>query len=223
MNLKQSETITIKRSKINFAPYNPRKQNKKVVDALKNNFKKVGFLGGIQWNKTTGNLIGGHKRLEALDLIYGYDGTPEKDYDVKVEQIEIDEKTEKEQNIFLNNKRVQGETDFSLMAELVNEIDIENAGLEEYDINLIESLNPNFKFGNNEVFKSEINKLKDYPQKKKLIKQMREDMSRKRDVTHFTVTFKTYEQKAEYLESQGINGDTVFITSKEFLSKINEA
>lgn len=82
VKLKQSETITIKRSKINFAAYNPRKKDKKVVEALKKNFKKVGFLGGIQWNSITGNLIGGHKRTEALDLIYDYDGTPEKDYDV---------------------------------------------------------------------------------------------------------------------------------------------
>ena len=102
--LKQSETVIIKRSNIKFSPYNPRKKNPKVVAALKENFKKVGFLGGICWNKTTGNLIGGHKRLEALDLIYNYDGSKEKDYDVKVEQIEIELKTEKAQNIFLNNK-----------------------------------------------------------------------------------------------------------------------
>ena len=136
--LKQSETIVIRRSIINFAAYNPRKKNTKVVAALKANFKKVGFLGGICWNKTTGNLIGGHKRLEAMDLIYNYDGSKEKDYNIKVEQIELDLKTEKEQNIFLNNKNVQGENDFELLAELLPEINIENAALTDYDISLIE-------------------------------------------------------------------------------------
>ena len=81
--IKQSESIIIKRSKINFAPYNPRKEDKKVVEELKKNFKRVGFLGGICWNETTGNLVGGHKRLQALDLIYKYDGTNEKDYETK--------------------------------------------------------------------------------------------------------------------------------------------
>ena len=101
--IKQSETVFIKRSQVNFAAYNPRKANPKVVDALKKNFKKVGFMGGIKWNETTGNLIGGHKRTEALDLIHGYDGTENTDYEIKVEKIQLTEKQEKEQNIFLNN------------------------------------------------------------------------------------------------------------------------
>ena len=41
--IKQSESLIIKRSKINFAPYNPRKEDKKVVEELKKNFKRVGF------------------------------------------------------------------------------------------------------------------------------------------------------------------------------------
>lgn len=229
VKLKQSETIVIKRSQINFAAYNPRKKDKRVVEALKKNFKKVGFLGGIQWNSTTGNLIGGHKRTEALDLVYDYDGSEEKDYDVKVESIELDEKTEKEQNIFLNNKRVQGETDFELMAAMLVDIEIENAGLEEYDISLIESIVPNFTMGSNEEIKSDILDLK--PERsieektdavKDLKKSMKEGISENQTPSYFTVTFKSYDEKAEYLESIGINGDTVFITNKDFLSKLNE-
>jgi hypothetical protein len=223
MVLKQSETVTIKRSEIKFAPYNPRKQNKKVVEALKKNFKKVGFLGGIQWNSLSGNLIGGHKRLEALDLVFSYDRSIEKDYDVKVEKIELDDKTEKEQNIFLNNKRVQGETDFKLMAELIKEIDIEAAGIEEYDINLIESLVPDFKFGNNEEIKSDLKELKesaDQIREKK--KKQKNSFGDTQLQTHFTITFETYDEKAEYLESIGISGDQIFITSKRFFKNLND-
>lgn len=158
--LKQSETVTIKRSLINFAPYNPRKQDKKVIEQLKANFKKVGFMGGIQWNITTGNLIGGHKRLETIDLIMGYDGTAETDYEVKVEQIALDEQTEKEQNIFLNNKRAQGETDFNKLAELLPTINTSAAGLIDYDIKLVESMVPNFNFGSNTDIKKDISALK---------------------------------------------------------------
>ena len=38
--MKQSETIFINRSKIQFAAYKKRKKDKKVIDSLKKNFKK---------------------------------------------------------------------------------------------------------------------------------------------------------------------------------------
>jgi hypothetical protein len=223
--LKQSETVVIKRSLINFAAYNPRKKNPKIVHALKTNFKKVGFLGGICWNKTTGNLIGGHKRLEAMDLIYGYDGSKVKDYDIKVEQIELDLKTEKEQNIFLNNKNVQGENDFELLAELLPEINIENAALTDYDIGLIESIVPDFVFGKNDGIKEEIQELKQKSHKTKEQvksdkKKIKSDISERQQSFYFTVTFNSYMDKAEFLEGLGINGDQVFVTSKQFLKAL---
>jgi hypothetical protein len=225
--LKQSETVVIKRSVIHEAAYNPRKKNPKVVAALKANFKKVGFLGGICWNKTTGNLIGGHKRLEAMDLIFNYNGSKEKDYDIKVEQIELDLKTEKEQNIFLNNKNVQGENDFELLAELLPEIDFEAAGLTDYDIQLVESIVPDFEFGKNDEIKEEIKELKEKSHKTK--EQVRADKAKiKGDITekqqsfHFTVTFDSYTDKAEFLEGIGINGDDIFITSKQFIKAISK-
>lgn len=221
--LKQSETVVIKRSLISFAPYNPRKKDKKVVEALKRNFKKVGFLGGIQWNKTTGNLIGGHKRLEALDLIYDYDG--QKDYDVKVEQIELDENTEKEQNIFLNNKRVQGETDYEVMAVLIKEINIDNAGLTDYDINIIESVVPDFEFGNKEEIQKDIKDISPDKQGKEYVKgvkkKMKDNIKGIQSASYFCVTFKDYDSKAEFLESIGINGDDIYITGDRFLQRLN--
>jgi len=39
--------------------------------------------------------------------------------------------------------------------------------------------------------------------------------------THFTITFKTYEEKAEFLESIGINGDETIITSTKYLDRLN--
>ena len=96
----KSETITIKRSQINFAPFNPKKHSQEQINQMRKNIKNVGFLGGIIWNEQTSNLVDGHKRTMSLDLIHGYDGTPEKDYDIKVEKISLDLKTEKEQNIF---------------------------------------------------------------------------------------------------------------------------
>jgi len=225
--IKQSESIIIKRSKINFAPYNPRKEDKKVVEELKKNFKRVGFLGGICWNETTGNLVGGHKRLQALDLIYKYDGTNEKDYDVKVEKIIIDEKTEKEQNIFLNNKNVQGENDLEKLAFLLPDINIDFAKLDNQDIELIKYSVPDFKFGNNDEFKNDIENLK--KEKKfskeeiKNIKKINKDSATKvQENLFFTITFKTLEEKSEFLEYLNVNSDIKFITFTNFMNKLNE-
>ena len=225
--IKQSESIIIKRSKINFAPYNPRKEDKKVVEELKKNFKRVGFLGGICWNETTGNLVGGHKRLQALDLIYNYDGTEKTDYDVKVEKISLDEKTEKEQNIFLNNKNVQGENDLEKLAFILPEINIEFAKLDNQDIELIKYSVPDFKFGNNDEFKNDIENLK--KEKKfskeeiKNIKKINKDSSTKvQENLFFTITFKTLEEKSEFLEYLNINSDIKFITFTNFMNKLNE-
>lgn len=227
VNLKQSETVTISRSQISFAPYNPRKQNKEVVDQLRRNFKRVGFLGGIQWNSLTGNLIGGHKRLEALDLIYRYTG--ENDYDVKVEKIELDEKTEKEQNIFLNNRKMQGETDYEALASIIDEIDIKKAGLDEYDISVMESLVPDFKMGDINDIVDDISSIappKTEEDKKVHVKGVKSKIKNQTGESHlasyFVVTFKTYDEKAEFLEGIGISGDLIYLTSKEFLKRLNE-
>lgn len=225
--IKESETVIIKRSQITFAPYNPRKRDPKIVEALKKNMKKVGYLGGIVWNKETGNLVGGHKRIEAMDLIYSYDGSTEKDYDVKVEQVMLDPKTEKEQNIFLNNRRVQGEMDYELLAEILPEIEIENTGLVDYDLQIIESVSPNFISGRNDIIKNDNVELKaEYEQRKEATKQLKKDIKNsigdKQTPSYFTVTFASYEDKAAFLESYGLNGDTVFIKGEDFAEKINE-
>ena len=222
--IKQSETVVIKRSEINFAPYNPRKVNPHVVEELKKNFRKVGFLGGIVYNSITGNLVGGHKRVEALDLIYDY---PTNDYDIKVEKVEFDDKTEKEQNIFLNNKRVQGEMDYELLAELLPDIDIENTGLGDYDIQMIQTIVPDFTLGNNETILEDMQELKKpYEDKKAHVKELKKSLhkqnSDKQTPSYFTVTFKDYNSKAEFLEQIGINGDDVFIVAENFLDKLNE-
>jgi len=132
---KQSETVEIWRSQINYASYNPKRHSKEQVNQIKKNILKVAFLGGIVWNSLTGNLIDGHKRIMALDIVHGYDGTKETDYKVKVEKIQLDTKTEKEQNIFQTQSRSQLELD--LLRDLIPDIDYKNAGLTDEDLSLI--------------------------------------------------------------------------------------
>ena len=110
------------------------------IKQQKANIKKVGLIGGIQWNETTGNLIDGHKRVMSVDLIQGYDGTPETDYDIKVEAVDFDEKTEKEQLLFM--AKSQDPIDYNLVAKnfSIDEIDFKAAGFTEQDTEQIKML-----------------------------------------------------------------------------------
>lgn len=133
----QSETVFIQRSQINFAPYNPKNHSKEAIIQQKKNFKRVGFLGGVVWNKTTGNLVSGHKRIMSMDSLYKYDGTPETDYQVKVEQVEFDLKTEMEQNIYMDAASANTQQDSELLKIIIPDIDYINAGLTEQDLSII--------------------------------------------------------------------------------------
>ena len=137
---KGSETKIIKRSQINLNPCNPKVHTDADIKQQKANIKKVGLIGGIQWNETTGNLIDGHKRVMSVDLIQGYDGTPETDYDIKVEAVDFDEKTEKEQLLFM--AKSQDPIDYNLVAKnfSIDEIDFKAAGFTEQDTEHIKML-----------------------------------------------------------------------------------
>ena len=126
------------RSQINLNPINPKLHTDEQVKLQKKNLKKVGFLGGIVWNGETGNLVDGHRRIKAMDLMNKYDGTPETDYEIKVERVEFDEKTEKEQLTYMavgNSK-----ADYNLIAKYVGDIDYADVGLSEEDYKKIQQL-----------------------------------------------------------------------------------
>ncbi len=134
----QPQQVKVMRSQINFANYNPRKISDKARKLLKANLKRVGLLGGVVFNRTTGNLISGHQRVGIIDEVNRYNpDTKENDYPLRVEMVEMDEKTEKEQNLFMNNKQVQGEFDDDMLREVLQGIDYTNAGLEEFDLQLL--------------------------------------------------------------------------------------
>lgn len=223
----QSETIIIKRSQINFAPYNPKKHSKEAIAEQKKNIKRVGILGGIVWNKTTGNLISGHKRTMALDAINGY---PENDYDLKVEMVSMDEKTEKEQNIYMDASNTNTQQDADLLAVLIPDIDYKNAGLTEEDLNLIgcdfllqteeesnlaEELNDVMaptqeiheaekaaKIAHNKEIKAEVNKA---------AQEKAQNMD-----AYVMISFDTYEAKADFMNRFGFDEGDKFIKGEVF-------
>lgn len=134
-NYFNSEHKALQRSEIRFSDYNPRKITKEGKQALKRSIKKFGVVGGIVVNGANNNVIvGGHQKVAILDELYGY---PENDYTLNVEVIEVDEKTEKELNITLNNPNVGGEWDYDQLRTLIPDIDYKDAGLTEADLSFI--------------------------------------------------------------------------------------
>ena len=136
--VRQAEQITVRRSDIHAAPYNPRKITPEAAKLLKDNLKRVGLLGGIVWNRTTGNIVSGHQKVAQMDAINRYDpSNPDTDYEFRVEVVDFDEKTEKEQNLFMNNRNAQGEYDDDLLRQMVAGIDYSYAGFDDFDLQLL--------------------------------------------------------------------------------------
>lgn len=227
--LKQSETITIKRSQINLNPYNPKRHTDKEIKNQLANLKKVGFNGGIKWNKVTGNLIDGHRRIKAMDIYYKYDGTPETDYQVKVEAVAFDIKTEKEQLTYeaLGNTRA----DYSLVAEYINDIDYTNLGLSDYDINELSHfvVDVNDYLPQVETYEDLISSQEEeptYEEKKEQVKQMKQQVKekaiekQKNEEAFITLSFSTYEAKSAFCEIIGIDPDERFAKGETVLNMI---
>lgn len=111
--LERYEIIEIRRDQISNAPYNPRSITAKAKRRLKENIQRVGLLSPIVWNRLSGNIVSGHQRIDCMDQL---EGTYE--YLLKVAAVELDEKTEKEQNLFMNNTDVQGTFDGEKLKDL---------------------------------------------------------------------------------------------------------
>lgn len=106
------------------ADYNPRKDLKPgdlEYEKLKRSIEEFGYVEPVIWNKTTGNVVGGHQRLKVLlDL-----GLTE----VECVVIEMDEEKEKALNIALN--KISGDWDKSKLALLI--ADLQGA---DFDVSL---------------------------------------------------------------------------------------
>lgn len=135
----KSESVELKRSAIRFASYNPRKISEESRKTLKRGIKKFGLVGGIVVNKRTGfTVVSGHQRLSVMDELQKYNpDTKENDYRIRVDVVDMDEKSEKELNILANNPNAQGTWDYDALRELVPDIDYKDAGLTEADLNMI--------------------------------------------------------------------------------------
>lgn len=129
------ETEVIHRSQIQNAPYNPRIMDDGAKKRLKKNIAKHGLVAALTWNKRTGNLVGGHQRLEQLDAL-----EKNKDYDLTVCVVDVDEREEATLNVQLNNPSMQGEWDIDKLASISEEFDLDlgdDLGFTDSDIDFL--------------------------------------------------------------------------------------
>lgn len=135
----KSEVVELNRSAIHLASYNPRVITEEGKKALKRIIKRYGLVGGIVVNKRTGlTVVSGHQRITVMDELQKYDRkTKENDYKLRVDVIDVDEKTEKELNIAMNNPNAQGMWDNVKLREMIPDIDYKDVGLNEADLSLL--------------------------------------------------------------------------------------
>lgn len=243
-NIKQSETLVIWRSQINLNPINPKRHNDSQVETQKKNLKKVGFLGGIVWNRLSGNLIDGHRRVKALDIIHKYDGSKETDYEIKVEAVEMDDKTEKEQLTYM----AVGNTkpDLDLIANYIGDIDYSDIGLTDRDIQDILSFNDSANvemvtlddlFEPKKTKKAEpedvVEEIEtdeepedDYEARKAHMKEVKAQVKQKamesslNQEAYITLSFSSFDAKSDFCELLGVNPFTNMVKGEEVLNLI---
>lgn len=240
--LKTSETRIIKRSQISLNPYNPKRHTEERVKQQKKNLLTVGYLGGITWNELSGNIIDGHRRIQAMDLYYKYDGTPDTDYDIKVEVVQLDSKQEKEQMTYmaLGNTRA----DLELVARYFPEIDADAAGIDdaylkelsafvsieapmpEIETFDIDDIIPAPKEGviideaeqTTAELTSEEKKAKVKAAKEAVREQSEERV--RNESAYITLSFSDYATKAEFCEIVGIDPECAFCKGEEVMAHI---
>ena len=135
----RGERRLIHRSLIKNAPYNPRKISPSNSARLRESIKTHGLVGSLVWNELTGNIVGGHQRLEKVDEL---EKAKKGDYYIEVDVVQLSDLKEKSLNIILNNPSVAGEWDLSLLEGVledfkVNDVSFEEAGWSDKDVSIL--------------------------------------------------------------------------------------
>lgn len=234
-----SEIVEIKRSQIHPAAYNPRKISAEGKAALKRSIKNYGVLGGIVVNRRTNNtIVSGHQKVYILDILNDY---PEKDYTLRVEVVDYDEKKEKEANLALNSPNVGGEYDYDKLRELIPDIDYKDAGLTEQDLDII-GVDFNFQTEEENSIAGELDDLMapvreehqaevaerqaERAERVAHMKQVKEEVKAAATKAaanmdaYLMLSFDTWEAKAEFCEKFGFNPEEKFLKGEVFENKI---
>ena len=178
-------------------------------------------MGGIVWNSESGNLIDGHRRIYAMDLMNGYNG--ENDYEVKVEVVSLDEKTEKEQLTYMAIGNTKADID--LIADYAQDIDLTHMGLNDQELKDILSLADKEQESISETLDTTIQKKSD-EEKKAHVKEVKEQIKEKAesrqqdDESYIMLSFSDFQAKQAFCELLNIDENEKFAKGEEVLNLI---
>jgi len=195
-NFEKYKIVEVDRKDLKNAPYNPRVITETAKKKLRKNIKKVGLLEPPVWNALSGNLVSGHQRVSILDGLMGT-----RDYKIRVSRVELDDKTEKEQNIFFNNTAAMGDYDLEKLEELLKQdLEIEDTGFDVADMYKL--------FGDNVLIEDpdKLLELSEQISKNESLYKELQGRARKRDDVDFfcVVVFRDNQQREGFLSALGL-------------------
>lgn len=202
------DILTIHRSDIKNAPYNPRVIGEGARKRLKKGLRKFGLVETLVWNKRTGNLVSGHQRLSIVDEL-----EKSKDYEVTVSAIDVDEKDEMALNVQLNNASMMGEFDIDGLISMADAgADIDNFGFSESDKEIL--------FGDSEYAERFIDNSA-VEESKGILRDIKKDRKNFVDKLksdneasfYFTVVCEDMEQREKLLKKMGVPFSEEFISA----------
>lgn len=189
--------VEVERSHLKGADYNPRQISDEAKGKLRNALSNMGLVQPIVWNKRTGNIVGGHQRLSQLDAL---EGSP--NYRLTVAQVDVDEKTEKELNVLLNNPEVSGDWDLEKLKDLLTDetLDIANTGFDPADV--FKLFGDEAERAPSQAFEQLGEKVRDL---KNIYKQLEAERVDKDDPEFYlVVVFKGGADRERFLEAMGL-------------------
>lgn len=212
------EMETISRSQIKNAEYNPRIMDADAKKRLRDDIRKHGLVAPITWNKRTGNVVGGHQRLEQLDAL-----ERTSDYDLSVAVIDVSEREEAELNVLLNNPSVMGDWDMGKLADMTSMFDLsfEDMGFSELDVDLM--------FDGDERF-SELYEPPEVVETKEKLEQIREERANAKERLeeagslewYVVLVFADQDEREKFMRSISIPVYEQYVTYQQILRIKNQ-
>ena len=174
------------------------------------------------------NIVSGHQRIACLDSL-----EHKQDYSLDVAMVDLSEKEEVEQNLFMNNEKAMGEYDPFMLAEVFesNDIEVDNTGFELLDLGILgvevdmaaaydESAEPESE-DDKELLQLNGQIYDDSHELRKAISGYAKNEN-KENINVFTVlTFSSEESKAAFMEKYGFTAYEKYIKG-EILDQIIE-
>jgi len=203
-------SVVIKREQIKNAPYNPRSITEQARRKLRHNLERVGLMGGLVWNKRTGNLVSGHQRISIIDSI---EGKP--DYELTVVQVDLTDTDEKKQNVFLNNYQAQGDFDLEKLEAVMRELggDIETGFTETEQLRI---------FGK-PIIEKTVEKMEEGIVESERLNEVYHQLSKRTEAEmdnfYIVLVFKNASERSVTLEANGLEVNK-FFGALEFISAV---